>query len=90
ENVFNSGSIPLAEALRQNYLKPVYEKHISIVKSKFFGKLVAIIVDETTQMIVNNTTVGQVILQTLIEWFIPFNALQLLVSDSASYKYFKT
>ncbi|CAG8855646.1 35973_t:CDS:1, partial [Gigaspora margarita] len=41
-------SIPLAKASRQNYLKPVYKKHISIVKSEFFGKPVAIIVDETT------------------------------------------
>ncbi|CAG8724380.1 16303_t:CDS:2, partial [Gigaspora margarita] len=99
DHYFFNGSIPSAEALKQNYLEPVYEKHISIVKSEFFGKPVAIIVDETmddcarsivnilfnyqnlTKLVlvdflneVNNTIVGQVILRTLIEWSIPFNA----------------
>ncbi|CAG8833294.1 6864_t:CDS:2, partial [Gigaspora margarita] len=35
---------------------------------------------------VNNTTMGQLIVKTLIEWLILFNCLCLLVYDSASYK----
>lgn len=110
DNLFNGGSIPSAETLRQSYLKPVYEKHISMVKLEFVGKPVAIIADETTDDCarsvvnilfnyqnvtklvvvdflneVNNVTVGQIILRTLVEWSIPFNAPRLLVSDSASY-----
>ncbi|CAG8845250.1 27468_t:CDS:1, partial [Gigaspora margarita] len=34
---------------------------------------------------INNIIVGQLILQTLFEWFIPFNTTRLFVSDSASY-----
>ncbi|CAG8855356.1 11728_t:CDS:1, partial [Gigaspora margarita] len=34
---------------------------------------------------VNNVTVGQLVLQTLVEWGIPFNRPYLIVSDSASY-----
>jgi hypothetical protein len=34
---------------------------------------------------VNNVTIGQLIVCTLIEWFIPFNFPQLLASDLASY-----
>ncbi|CAG8626204.1 43651_t:CDS:2, partial [Gigaspora margarita] len=41
-------SISSAETLRQSYLKPVYEKHISMVKLEFVGKPIAIIADETT------------------------------------------
>ncbi|KAF0362928.1 transcription factor e2f6 [Gigaspora margarita] len=33
---------------------------------------------------INNIIVGQLILQTLIKWFIPFNTTRLFVSDSAS------
>ena len=34
---------------------------------------------------VNNVTIGQLIVRTLIEWSIPFNFPRLLASDSASY-----
>ena len=34
---------------------------------------------------VNNVTIGQLIIRTLIEWSIPFNFLRLLASDSAAY-----
>lgn len=34
---------------------------------------------------VNNVTIGQLVLQLLIEWSIPFNSLRLFVSDSAAY-----
>ncbi|CAG8494166.1 37169_t:CDS:2, partial [Gigaspora margarita] len=42
------GFIPSADTIRQNYLKPVFEKHITEIKSDFFGKPVTIIADETT------------------------------------------
>ncbi|CAG8834406.1 1282_t:CDS:2, partial [Gigaspora margarita] len=37
-NFINGGSIPLAEALRQNFLKPVYNRHMATMKSEFVEK----------------------------------------------------
>lgn len=48
DSLHNGGSIPSADTIRRNYLKPVFEKHITEIKSDFFGKPVTIIADETT------------------------------------------
>ncbi|CAG8845784.1 21517_t:CDS:1, partial [Gigaspora margarita] len=52
DSLHNGSSIPSADTIRQNYLKPVFEKHIekhiTEIKSDFFGKPVMIIADETT------------------------------------------
>ncbi|RIB21781.1 hypothetical protein C2G38_2175650 [Gigaspora rosea] len=33
DNLYNGGFIPSADTIRQNYLKPVFEKHITEIKS---------------------------------------------------------
>ena len=35
--------------------------------------------------LVNNITIGQLIIQTLVQWSIPFNYPRLMISDSAAY-----
>jgi len=48
KHVKNGGSIPHAPTLRQNYLPNIFDKHYQSLKLLFNSKLMAIIIDETT------------------------------------------
>ena len=42
------GAIPLANVIRRQYVKPVFEQHYTELQDKFHGKSVSLIIDETT------------------------------------------
>ncbi|RHZ53786.1 hypothetical protein Glove_437g46 [Diversispora epigaea] len=64
------GSIPLADSIRKHHLSGIFEQHYEQLREIFC---------------VNNVTVGQLVLKTLVEWEIPFTYPYLIVSDSAAY-----
>ncbi|CAG8652114.1 10586_t:CDS:2, partial [Diversispora eburnea] len=70
------GSIPLADRIQKHHLSNIFEQHYEQLRGIFC-------VDFIFQ--VNNVTVGQLVLKTLVEWEIPFTYPYLIVSDSAAY-----
>ncbi|RHZ88787.1 hypothetical protein Glove_21g284 [Diversispora epigaea] len=95
------GSIPLAVNIRKHHFNSIFEQHYEQFREIFCGKPVfIIIIDESTNKKarslsksnkvnfmsqVNNVTVGQLVLKTLVEWEIPFTYPYLIVSDLAAY-----
>ncbi|RIA97545.1 hypothetical protein C1645_813963 [Glomus cerebriforme] len=71
------GFIPKSDTLRHEYLLKLFESHVNKLKEFFIH------VDYLER--VNNCTIGQPIIQTLVQWEIPFNLPQLVASDSAAY-----
>ncbi|CAG8643613.1 6925_t:CDS:2, partial [Diversispora eburnea] len=70
------GSIPLADSIRKHHLSGIFEQHYEQLREIFC-------VDFISQ--VNNVTVGQLVLKTLVKCEIPFTYPYLIVSDSAAY-----
>ncbi|RIA89645.1 hypothetical protein C1645_824518 [Glomus cerebriforme] len=82
------GAVPQADALRRNYLPEIYRQHIEDLKeilriNRHHDNTRLVAVDYLNS--VNNVTIGQLIVRTLIEWSLPFNFSRLPVSDSESY-----
>ncbi|PKC67723.1 hypothetical protein RhiirA1_458057 [Rhizophagus irregularis] len=86
ENCNEGGFIPKSDTLRRDYLPKLFEDHVNqLIKEYFRGRQVLIIIDETTDKNVNNCTIGQLLIQTLVQWGISFDLPQLIASDSATY-----
>ncbi|RIB13943.1 hypothetical protein C2G38_2196467 [Gigaspora rosea] len=82
ENEETNNSIPLVETLKQNYLKPVYNKHIAIIKLEFFEKPVALIVDEMTNECARMPVLGHILYSVYTsEFYMDESTRTLLVSN---------
>ncbi|GES84761.1 transcription factor E2F6 isoform X1 [Rhizophagus clarus] len=70
ENCNEGGFIPISVALHRDYLPKLFEDHL-------------VHVDYLEN--VNNCTIGQLIIQILVQWGISFDLPQLVASDLAAY-----